>query len=202
LALKSPLCFFRLFAICSPSPKAVLGAGLSLSHLSSFRGPPQFIGFSNFERKNNSTRERFSLSPPPTAGVIGKPRSGRISRPCPVAWSSRPPAPNNLIIALNIRDALDCATWERIEKGLPCRHGRPHFLDGHRRPRLHRVTILSLTISLFKYPEECERLALARLYATVPKPCLATRDRSLRELPCGCFSPRSHWLMRPVVTLR
>ena len=39
-------------------------------------------------------------------------------------------------------------------------------------------------------------------YATVPRPCLATSDRSLSEAPWGCFSPRSHWLMRPVVTLR
>jgi hypothetical protein len=31
----------RTFAICHPWPTAALGARLSLSHLSSFRGPPQ-----------------------------------------------------------------------------------------------------------------------------------------------------------------
>ena len=38
--------------------------------------------------------------------------------------------------------------------------------------------------------------------ATACSPFLATRARSFREAPCGRFSPRSHWLTRPVVTFR
>ncbi len=47
-----------------------------------------------------------------------------------------------------------------------------------------------------------EKLSPQYSQATVPRPCLATSDRSLSDAPRGCFSPRSHWLMRPVVTLR
>src|SRR5664279_1970416 len=39
-------------------------------------------------------------------------------------------------------------------------------------------------------------------HATAWSPFLATRVRSFREAPCGCFSPRSHWLTSPVVTFR
>ena len=42
----------------------------------------------------------------------------------------------------------------------------------------------------------------ARRHATAPKPFLATSVSSFNEAPCGRFSPRSHWLTNPVVTLR
>ena len=38
--------------------------------------------------------------------------------------------------------------------------------------------------------------------AIAPRPFLATSVRSLSEAPLGRFAPRSHWLTRPVVTLR
>ena len=38
--------------------------------------------------------------------------------------------------------------------------------------------------------------------ATAPRPFFATSVRSFSEVPRGRFSPRSHWLTRPVVTLR
>lgn len=34
---------------------------------------------------------------------------------------------------------------------------------------------------------------------TAPRPFFATRVSSFSEAPCGRFSPRSHWLTRPVV---
>ena len=40
-ALNSALCFFLMFVTVTPRPNASLGAGFYLSHLSSFRGPPQ-----------------------------------------------------------------------------------------------------------------------------------------------------------------
>ncbi len=39
-------------------------------------------------------------------------------------------------------------------------------------------------------------------HATAARPFLATSVSSLSEVPRGRFSPRSHWLTRPVVTLR
>jgi hypothetical protein len=57
----------------------------------------------------------------------------------------------------------------------------------------------------------CERLpghsplfgeAVHRYHATAWSPFLATRESSFREAPWGRFSPRSHWLTSPVVTLR
>ena len=39
-------------------------------------------------------------------------------------------------------------------------------------------------------------------HATAPRPFFATRVKSFSEAPRGRFSPRSHWLTRPVVTLR
>ncbi len=50
-----------------------------------------------------------------------------------------------------------------------------------------------------------QRLGLGptnKIHATACRPFLATRVSSLRDAPRGCFSPRSHWLTRPVVTLR
>ncbi len=44
--------------------------------------------------------------------------------------------------------------------------------------------------------------AATRVYATTASAPRATSDSSLREGPCGCFSPSSHWLTRPVVTFR
>ena len=38
--------------------------------------------------------------------------------------------------------------------------------------------------------------------ATAPRPFFATSVRSFSEAPRGRFSPRSHWLTRPAVTLR
>ena len=38
--------------------------------------------------------------------------------------------------------------------------------------------------------------------ATAPRPFFATSVRSFRDAPRGRFSPRSHWLTRPVVTFR
>ena len=47
-------------------------------------------------------------------------------------------------------------SW-RHEKSLPCFHGRPITLDGHRLPRLHRALILYLSSSSWnKYPGERE----------------------------------------------
>ena len=39
-------------------------------------------------------------------------------------------------------------------------------------------------------------------YATAPRPFFATSVRSFNDAPRGRFSPRSHWLTSPVVTLR
>ena len=41
-----------------------------------------------------------------------------------------------------------------------------------------------------------------RRYATAPRPFFATSVSSFNEAPRGRFSPRSHWLTSPVVTLR
>ena len=38
--------------------------------------------------------------------------------------------------------------------------------------------------------------------ATAPRPFFATNVRSFSEAPRGRFTPRSHWLTKPVVTLR
>ena len=38
--------------------------------------------------------------------------------------------------------------------------------------------------------------------ATDPRPFFATNVRSFSEAPRGRFSPRSHWLTKPAVTLR
>ncbi len=47
-----------------------------------------------------------------------------------------------------------------------------------------------------------KRRAAGIRQATAPRPFFATSVRSFREAPRGRFSPRSHWLTRPVVTLR
>ncbi len=39
-------------------------------------------------------------------------------------------------------------------------------------------------------------------HATAPRPFFATSVSSFSDAPRGRFSPRSHWLTRPVVTLR
>ncbi len=39
-------------------------------------------------------------------------------------------------------------------------------------------------------------------HATAPRPFFATSVRSFNDAPRGRFSPRSHWLTSPVVTLR
>ena len=41
-----------------------------------------------------------------------------------------------------------------------------------------------------------------RCHATAPRPFFATSVRSFNDAPRGRFSPRSHWLTSPVVTLR
>ena len=51
-------------------------------------------------------------------------------------------------------------------------------------------------------PERCSRRCGEGIQATACSPFLATSVRSLSEAPRGRFSPRSHWLTRPVVTLR
>src|SRR5262249_16889878 len=57
-ALNSAECFFRTCLIpVSPGPQAILGAGLSLNHLSSFRGPAQWAGATPpFIRSNPTLR--------------------------------------------------------------------------------------------------------------------------------------------------
>ena len=47
-----------------------------------------------------------------------------------------------------------------------------------------------------------ERLPPDSRHATAPRPFFATSVRSFNEAPRGRFSPRSHWLTSPVVTLR
>ena len=42
----------------------------------------------------------------------------------------------------------------------------------------------------------------ARHHATAPRPFFATSVSSFSDAPRGRFSPRSHWLTSPVVTLR
>ena len=42
----------------------------------------------------------------------------------------------------------------------------------------------------------------ARSYATALRPFFATSVNNFSEAPRGRFSPRSHWLTSPVVTLR
>ena len=39
-------------------------------------------------------------------------------------------------------------------------------------------------------------------YATAPKPFFATSVSNFNDAPRGRFTPRSHWLTKPVVTLR
>ena len=41
-----------------------------------------------------------------------------------------------------------------------------------------------------------------RRHATALRPFFATSVNSFNDAPRGLFSPRSHWLTRPVVTLR
>ena len=66
--------------------------------------------------------------------------------------------------------------------------------------RCHPFGCGSLTFrSIACGPVTCDPLAFQ---ATAPSPFFATSVRSLSEAPRGRFSPRSHWLTRPVVTLR
>lgn len=54
-------------------------------------------------------------------------------------------------------------------------------------------------------PGHGQRLTVKRVlrpYATVARPCRCTRESNFSDAPWGCFSPRSHWLTRPGVTLR
>src|ERR1017187_2563969 len=71
--------------------------------------------------------------------------------------------------------------------------GVPRRAPQARKP--HRVAQQSLR-------EGRERPVPPPRHATAWSPFLATRVRSFREAPCGCFSPRSQWLTRPVVTFR
>ena len=73
--------------------------------------------------------------------------------------------------------------WE-IETHIGCRHGR------NTTPGSHAVA---------SWPGGGDD---ARGHATAPSPFFATSVNSFREAPRGRFSPRSHWLTSPVVTLR
>lgn len=39
-------------------------------------------------------------------------------------------------------------------------------------------------------------------YATIANLFFATSDSNFNEAPCGCLSPRSHWLTKLVVTFK
>ena len=41
-----------------------------------------------------------------------------------------------------------------------------------------------------------------RRYATAARPFFATSINSFNDAPWGCFSPRSHWLTKLVLTFR
>ena len=64
-------------------------------------------------------------------------------------------------------------------------------IPGHRRERPHDAQV-----------PQAELKKCRAVQATASSPFLATRARSFSEVPRGCFSPRSHWLMIPVVTFR
>jgi hypothetical protein len=65
-ALNSAECFFRTCLIpVTPSPQAILGAGLSLNHLSSVRGPAQAAAsLARLWRDQGKHREAHDLLAP------------------------------------------------------------------------------------------------------------------------------------------
>ena len=86
-----------------------------------------------------------------------------------------------------------------------------------RRPRAMRISTAARSGSppsgsLSGSPDTCRRFRRCRRVgstrpatppqATAPRPFFATSVSSFSDAPRGRFSPRSHWLTRPVVTLR
>jgi len=95
-----------------------------------------------------------------------------------------------------------------------CVYGLRNYRDAGRRRRLHDPSLATGRRRLRRghargselpggpVRERSVRASMYPAYATAARPFLATRTSSFSEAPCGCFSPRSHWLTRPVVTLR
>ena len=84
----------------------------------------------------------------------------------------------------------------------PPRHScrRKHGLS--RIPRSLRNSTGSVTISSISEYAPDARVGPPVHHATAWSPFFATRESSFNEGPWGRFSPRSHWLTSPVVTLR
>ena len=78
------------------------------------------------------------------------------------------------------------AGWEQCVDAGACDH----------RPRQRRYQGADHPVTGVSVPSGDKR------HATAPRPFFATSVRSFSEAPRGRFSPRSHWLTRPVVTLR
>src|SRR5207344_616284 len=65
-ALNSGSCFFRVLAMSHPRPSGRSKGRLSLSYLSSFRGPPQFPPFAQFREPEFSWLDQaIKLIAPP-----------------------------------------------------------------------------------------------------------------------------------------
>jgi hypothetical protein len=96
------------------------------------------------------------------------------------------------LLSASAKLVMSCNPPIRIEnrKGPPCLHGRRHFLDGHRRPRLHRGCSLALAISLAKYPGERERQASRRRVRGRGKPLFVAVQRFSQMRPSALPSSR------------
>ena len=51
-------------------------------------------------------------------------------------------------------------------------------------------------------PDAREAAGVSRCHATAANPFFSTSVSNFNDAPRGRFSPRSHWLTKPVVTLR
>ena len=75
---------------------------------------------------------------------------------------------------------------------------RAHELSG----RISAKRSLSVSSLGLESPDLLFEARTAKSYATAPRPFFATSVNNFSEVPRGRFSPRSHWLTSPVVTLR
>jgi len=107
--------------------------------------------------------------------------------------------------------ATDIAKWIENAKTASCLETRRPVVDSNHIFKHSRNEVIWFQrddLWLPSHPtsprilERRRRRSLPHGQATAWSPFLATRDSNLSEDPCGRFSPRSHWLTSPVVTLR
>lgn len=125
-----------------------------------------------------------------------------------VASPSAPIVVNGVVFALNTGSAAAPATLYAIDGS----NGKELWNSGRTMKAASHTGLWSISGQVYVAGSDgmSTRLGrrrggrdvLARVQATACSPFLATRERSFRDGPWGRFSPRSHWLTSPVVTLR